>query len=94
MGFRRILAALFVHTNSHILAAPMAHYLAKTGSRFTFSHDSFFLPVYGMDHMMKDRPMNMHFKDVLGTQVMHHPSMHYYFRSEKLESMCCFLQFF
>ncbi len=48
LGFRRILAGIYTHTSGHILGAPMAHYNAMNESRFTFSHNDVYLPVYAL----------------------------------------------
>jgi len=59
LGFRRVLAGVYTHTSAHITAAPMAHFVAKTGSRFQYSHDTWHLPVDGLVHWLKDEQMQM-----------------------------------
>lgn len=61
LGFRRVLAGIYTHTSAHIIAAPMAHYVAKTGSRFHYSHDTWHLPVDGLMRSMKNEKMQMTF---------------------------------
>ena len=38
-GLRAVIGAVLMATNAHVVAAPMAAYLVRNGSRFSFSHD-------------------------------------------------------
>jgi hypothetical protein len=88
-----MLAGMYINTSSHIVAAPMAHYLALNSSRFLYSHDTCQLPVHGLDNIIKDRNMELSFRNIGGKQVPYHESMNYYFRSLKL-SNTCFYEYF
>ena len=92
-GFRLMLAGMYINTSSHIVAAPMAHYLALNSSRFLYSHDTCQLPVHGLDNIIKDRNMELSFRNIGGKQVPYHESMNYYFRSLKLSNIC-FYEYF
>jgi len=87
MGFRRMLAGICTHTCSHIVAAPMAHYLAINGSRFQFSEEHDFLPAWGLENILLDRPMVMGFRNVKGKQVPQHAAMDYLHRPKDLEEL-------
>ena len=71
----------------------MAHYLTKNSSRFLYSHASCFLPVYGMDKILKQESMVMRFHMIRGKQVTVHQAMHYCFRSPKMEKLCMYEYF-
>jgi hypothetical protein len=86
LGFRRVLAGIYTHTSAHIVAAPMAHYMAKNMSRFRYSHDSFYMPAYGALQMMNDANMIMKFRKVGGKQVTFHQAMNYLYRPEEMEN--------
>ena len=87
-GFRRLLAGIFIHTKSHIIAAPMAHYMALHGSRFRFSHDNCTMSTYGAENYLMEEPVLMSLKKGKdGKLVPFHACMHYLYRSDKLEDM-------
>jgi hypothetical protein len=88
LGFRRVLAGIYTHTSAHIVAAPMAHYMAKNGSRFLFSHDTKYMSVYGLDAFLRDTPTQMRFKKVGDKQIAFHEPMNYYYRPEEMEGYC------
>jgi hypothetical protein len=87
LGFRRILAGIYTHTSGHILGAPMAHYNAMNESRFTFSHDHNYLPVYGLEGIMKEQSVIMTFKNLNGKQVGFHRAFNYLYRPLSLSDM-------
>ena len=87
LGFRRMLAGIYTHTNSHILAAPMAHYLALHHSRFHYSHDSDYVPVHGIENLLLNMPMVMRFRICEGKQIPVHKAMDYIYRPTQLELM-------
>ena len=87
LGFRRMLAGIYTHSNSYILAAPMAHYLALNDSRFHFSHDHNYFPVHGLESMLLQKDMVMTFRQEDGKQIPHHRAMDYICRPEKFEDM-------
>ena len=86
-GFRRFLTGIYSHTGAHILAAPMAHYLALKGSRFRFSHSHEWLPTYGIDQHISNAQMVMQYREVNGTRIPYHKSMDYLFRPIALEDL-------
>lgn len=88
LGFRRVLAGIYIHTSAHIVAAPMAHYMAKNGSRFLFSHDSKYMSVYGLDNFLKNKPSQMRFVNSAGKQIAFHEPMNYYYRPIERENDC------
>lgn len=71
----------------------MAHFVAKTGSRFQYSHDTWHLPVDGLVHWLKDEQMQMTIRKVNGKQVPYHSCMHFVHRSKGLHHLCSY-QFF
>jgi hypothetical protein len=89
-GFRSILAGIYTHTNQHIIAAPMAHFLALHESRFMFSHRHTYLPAYGIEQILADANMIMCFKNLDGNQVAYHRGMDYLFRPIGMENMCTY----
>jgi hypothetical protein len=90
LGFRRLLAGIYTHTSAHIVAAPMAHYMAKHASCFVFSHKTCYLPVYGICNFLKNTAMHMTFKSVDGKQIGFHASMNYIFRPTEFEQFCIY----
>ena len=84
---------MYINTSGHIVAAPMAHFLALNSSRFLYSHDTCKLPVIGLDSIIKDDNMILSFRNINGKQLPFHESMNYYFRSPKLQHTCLY-QFF
>ena len=93
LGFRRLLAAIYSHTSAHIIAAPMAHFMAKNLSRFMYSHDTCYVNVHAIESFLKNTPMQMSFRTVDQKQVCFHSLMYYYYRPILLEK-CCLYQFF
>ena len=88
LGFRRMLAGIYTHSNSYILAAPLAHYLALHHSRFQFSHGNEKIPVYGLEKIILKQNMLMSFKrNEKGQQVPFHKAMDYIYRPERFEAM-------
>lgn len=89
VGFRRLLAGVFMHTRAHTTAAPMAHYMALHGSRFTFSHGSVKLAAYGTENFLLDNRVLMSLrKDKNGKMVPFHACFHYLYRNAKFENLC------
>jgi len=52
-GVRRLLAASFAHQKTNILGSPMASYLTRNKSRFTFSHELVWCPLRDMKHILR-----------------------------------------
>jgi hypothetical protein len=84
------LAGIYTHTSAHIVAAPMAHYMAKHTSRFLFSHETCYLPVYGISNFLKNTAMHMTFKSVDGKQIGFHASMNYIYRPDGFKQFCMY----
>jgi len=87
LGFRRMLAGIYTHTSGHIVAAPMAHYNAINESRFRYSHTSQYLPVFGLEGIIKEQSVTMRFRNLNGTQVAFHKALNYLYRPKELEHM-------
>jgi hypothetical protein len=81
-----VLAGVYSHTASNIVAAPMAHFIAKKMSRFWYSHDSFYMPCYGAQQMLNEENMIMKFRNVGGKQVTFHQAMNYLYRPKETEN--------
>ena len=86
-GFRNLLAGIYIHTNAHITAAPMAHHMAIHGSRFKYSHDISWLPFHGLERMFDKETLIMKFKKHGHRQVAYHRAMHYLYRPKEMEHM-------
>ena len=89
-GFRRMLGGIYSHTGAHIIAAPMAHYLALEGSRFRYSHHHTYLPVHSLENMLSDNPVMMKFHSHNGSQIPFNSAMEYLNRPENMEQMCAY----
>lgn len=92
-GFRYLLAAIYAHTNCHIVAAPMAHFLSLHESRFRFSHDYTFVPTIAMESFLLEKPTVGTVRRINGATVWHHSAMDYVHRPERLEDIS-FLNFY
>ena len=92
-GFRRLLAGIYTQTNAHIVAAPMAHFLALHESRFRFSHDSAFMPVIGIESYLLEQSTTGTVRMINGIAIWYHKAMDYVLRPKELEHMSL-LQFF
>ena len=89
-GFRRMLAAIYSHTGAHILAAPMAHFLAMEGSRFRYSHDYDSLPTHAIENLLLDQTVFMRFERVRGRRIPFCKAHHYLYRPEQMADMCAY----
>jgi hypothetical protein len=87
LGFRRILAGIYTHTSGHIVGAPMAHYNAINGSRFRYSHDHSFLPVHGLEGILKGTQISMTIRNLDGKQVVFNKAFNYLYRPTGMEKM-------
>jgi hypothetical protein len=87
MGFRRILAGIYTQTSAHIVGVPMAHYNAINGSRFKFSFDRSYLPVHGLEGILKGTSVVMTFKKLNGKSVSFHKAFNYLYRPVHMEQM-------
>ena len=63
----------------------MGHFIAKRMSRFWYSHDSFYMPAYGVLQLLNEENMIMKFRNVGGKQVTFHQAMNYLYRPEEME---------
>ena len=68
----------------------MAHFMAKNGSRFRYSHDLCFVSVHAMDSLLQNNDMQMGFRKVDGKQVHFHAVMNYYYRPTAFEHYCLY----
>jgi hypothetical protein len=82
MGFRRILAGIYMQTDAHIGQAP---YSTINGSRFKFSLDRSYLPVHGLEGILKGNNVVMTFKNLYGKQVALHKAFNYLYRPAHME---------
>jgi hypothetical protein len=81
------LAGIYTHTSGHILGAPMAHYNAMNGSRFTFSHDNTYVPVHGLRGILRNENVIMQFRNLKGTLFGHHKAFNFLYRPTEMEHM-------
>jgi hypothetical protein len=82
LGFRRILAAIYAHTGSHIVGAAMARYLAIFGSRFRL-----FMSVHALEAILKGTKIMMRMRSLDGKQVGFHNAFNYLYRPMEMEEM-------
>jgi len=87
MGFCRMLAGIYTHTSGHITGAPMAHWNAINESRFKFSHEVWYLPVHGLEGILKKEKVIMRFRNMNGKQVGFHKALNYLYRPLAMEHM-------
>ena len=90
MGFKRVLAGIYSHTSTYVVAAPMAHHVALEGSRFRFSHDHCWLPAEGVLSVIDGEDMVMRFRNVEGKQIAVHKALNYLYRPLHMEDMCLY----
>jgi hypothetical protein len=93
-GFRRLLAGIYTQTNAHIVAAPMAHFLALHESRFRFSHHSTFLPIIGIESYLLGQNTTGTVRIINGNAQWYHKAMDYVLRPKEFEqySLLSFFQ--
>ena len=92
-GFRLLIAAIYTQTSSHIISAPMAHYLALHESRFRYSHDTNNCPVIGIENFLLQETTKGTMRMRNGEPIWHHKAMDYIFRNNKFEEMSIFEYF-
>ena len=90
IGFRRWLVAMYCHTGAHIVAAPMAHYMALYGSRFRYSHCHGYFPIYGIENFIMGNKTIMQYKQIGTTKLPMHRCMNYIFRPKSMEDLCTY----
>ena len=82
---------LYRHTDSLVIAAPMAHYVALTGSRYRFSQQLDYLPIRSLSKILRGEACNMYMTTIGGIkerkQVPFCRALNYLFRPEELEDM-------
>ena len=87
----RMSADIYTHASGHIIAAPMAHWVALNGSRFRHSQAYHRVPIFPMEKYLLDMPLTMRFKrSCNGRRMAFHECMHYLFRPQEMENMCCY----
>ena len=86
-GYRHLLSGIYTQTDSHVLAAPLAHYLALHESRFRFSHDTCRIPVIGIENYLlhENTKGTLRMRD--GVPTWHHKALDYIFRPKECEDM-------
>ena len=92
-GFRNLLAGMYAHTGAHIMAAPMAHYLATSPeqSRYRYSHSSETVQVYALEKFLLNEPLTMRFRYATNKQrIAFHPFMDYIFRPTEVVHLCAY----
>jgi hypothetical protein len=67
--------------------APMSHYNAINGSRFSFSHDDSYLPIHALFGIIKEENVSMRFRIRNGKQVAWNKALNYFYRPTPLEEM-------
>ena len=87
LDFRRILAGICSHTSGHIVGAPMAHCNAINGSRFRYSHDHSYLPVHGLEGILKGTQISMTIRNLDGKQVVSNKAFNYLYRPTGMGEM-------
>ena len=88
LGFRRLLMGIYRHTNSLVIAGPMAHYLALTESRYRFSHEHEYVPIRGLSRILKGETCAMYLTRVdQDRQVPFCRALNYILRPKEFESM-------
>ena len=85
-----MLTGMYTHTSGHIIGAPLAHYNALNESRFTFSHDQSYLPVHGLEGILKEQDVIMRFRKLNGKQVGFHKGFNYLYRPKEMEHMSAY----
>jgi hypothetical protein len=52
IALRRILQCAYLHQSDNVVGAGMASYLTRNGSRFYFSHDNVWSPLWDIDDLL------------------------------------------
>ena len=68
----------------------MAHYNAMNESRFSFSHESSYLPVHGLEGILENQAVTMRFRIIRGKQVTFHKAFDYLYRPPEMNYMHCY----
>ena len=88
-GIRRLLMAVYRHSQSLVIAGPMAHYLAIHESRYRFSDDFEYLPIGPLSKMIRGEKVSMNFSLIGKNQRKAYcRAMDYLFRPADLEDYC------
>jgi hypothetical protein len=87
MRFHGMLAGIYTQTSAHIVGAQMAHYNAIKGLRFKLSFDRLYLPVHGLEGILKGTNVVMTFKNLNGKPVAFHKASHYLYRPAHMKQM-------
>ena len=87
-AMRRITRAAFAHNSTNVIGAPLAAFLNRTGSRFYFSHDFTYCPLYDIMklHRKEKVPVNMKYSQS-GDVFFENQALHYLCRHEDLEDV-------
>ena len=65
----------------------MAHYNAINGSRFRYSHDHAYLPLFGLEGILKGTHITMQMRNFHGKQVGFHRAFNYLYRPMGMEEL-------
>ena len=89
-GLRFMLLSIYVHTGTLIIAAPMAYFLAITGSRYMYSHEHNFLPVDGLENYLLEKEMKMTIRTSFNNRTAFHRAMDIIYRPKEFENKCSY----
>ena len=87
-GFRRLLIAIYSHTSSLLIAAPMAHFIARNKSRFQYSHKFEYVPLRSLSYLLKGETSNMRLVVSNGRRVPYCRALDYLSRPSEFEQIC------
>ena len=88
LGFRRLMTAVYMHTNLLIIAGPMAHYLAIKESRYRYSHTLQFVPLKVLGKILEGKQVSMHLSKVGDRRRLPYcRAMDYKYRPTEFEGM-------
>ena len=89
-GFKRMLAAVYSHSNSLLIAAPMAHYLTVNESRFKYSHEFVYVPLRSIEIILSGRTTIFRLVKSKNKRVPYCRALDYLYRPSELENLCPF----
>ena len=88
VGFRRLLLAIYIHTSSLVIAAPMAHYIGLNGSRYAYSHSFEYLPIHTLSKYLRGEKIAMHLTKIKKQgRIPFSRAMDYIYRPKAYEDM-------
>ncbi len=69
----------------------MAHYNAINNSRFRFSHDIAYMPLYGLEGILKGTAIIMQIRNLHGKQVGFNKAFNYLYQPIEMEDMALYI---